>query len=163
VDISTRHWEGVEQFDAAYLELAQAIIAEGRVGSVRDLMLVAGRHPDLWASQAGASLLADVIVLLMEGLAEGQVAEVIPALAICPPDLAQAGMDMLLGAFFPAGTALDARRLSDAALLCLALLTAAIGQHSQAVALIDAGLANRYSEDFSSAALVIGDHLRLKL
>ncbi len=163
VDLSTRQWDKADQFDAAYLDLARALIAEGRVGSVRDLMMVAGRHPDLWASEAGQSLLADVIVLLLEGLTEGQIGDVIPALAICPPDLAQAAIMLLNGAFFPNGTPVDPGRLSDAALLCLALLTGAVGEHGQALAMIQAALASRYSEDFTHAAAAASDHLRLCL
>ncbi len=160
MELSTRHWEGVEQFDAAYLELARALIEEGRIGSIRDLMLVAGRHADLWASAEGKNLLADVIVLLLEGLAEGHVDDVVPALAICPPALAQAAIDLLQGAFFPSGTEIDPRRLDDAGLLCFALLLGAIGQHGRAIAMIDGALACRYSEDFVQAAIVVSDHLR---
>ena len=163
MDLSSRQWEGVEQFDAAYLDLARALIAEGRIGSVRDLMLVANRHPDLWVSDAGQTLLADLIVLLLEGLAEGHVADVVPALAICPPDLALTGIDLLRGAFFAEGAAVEMRRLDDAGLLCFALLTGAAGQHVQAIAWIDEALANRYSEDFVLAAETVGNHLRLKL
>jgi hypothetical protein len=160
VELSTRYWEGVEQFDAAYLELARALIEEGRVGSIRDLMLVAGRHSDLWASAEGKNLLADLIVLLLEGLAEGHVHDVVPALAICPPTLAQAAIDLLQGAFFPRGTDIDPRRLDDAGLLCFALLTGATGQPGRAMAMIDGALATRYSEDFVHAAIVARDHLR---
>jgi hypothetical protein len=160
VELSNSHWQGADRFDAAYLDLAQALIAEGRVGCVRDLLLVAGRHRGLWASPAGTSLLADVIVLLLEGLADGHVAEVVPAFAICPPDLARTGMDMFTAAYFPNGAEVDPHRLGDAALLCLALLTGAIGRHDEAIAMIDEALASRYSEDFTQAALTVVDHLR---
>ena len=160
MELSVRHWEGVDHFDAAYLELARAMIEEGRIGSIRDLMLVAGRHPDLWVSPEGNDLLADLIVLLLEGLAEGHVTDVVAALAICPPDLAQAAIALLQGAFFPKGAEIDPRRLDDAGLLCFALLTGAVGSHGQAIAMIDGALANRYSEDFVHAALMVRDHLR---
>ena len=163
MDLSIQRWEGTDQFDAAYLDLARALVAEGRIGAIRDLMLVADRHPDLWASEAGNGLLADLVVLLLEGLAAGHVGDVVPALAICPPDLAQAAIDLLLGAFLPDGAEVDPRRLDDAALLCLALLTSATGRRQDATALIDEALANRYSEDFVMAALAAGDHLRLYL
>ena len=160
MDLSVTSWDGAQLFDAAYLDLAQALVAEGRVGPIRDLMLVAGRHPDLWASEAGTNLLADLLALLLDGLAEGQVAEVVPALAICPPDLAGQAIDLLLGAFFPEGGEEDLAALDDAALLCLALLVGAAGEHDEAIGLIDQAMAQRDDELFAFAALVVRDHLR---
>ena len=163
MDLSKQHWEGTELFDAAYLDLAQALIAEGRIDAVRDLMLVAAQHPQLWASEAGTTLLEDLIALLRDGLAEGHVADVVPALAVCPPDLAMAAIDLLLDAFFPEGVEVDLHRLDDATLLCLALLVGSTGRRDQAIALLEKSLGHRHSDVFTISAPMVRNHLRLGL
>ena len=159
MDLSKQQWDGAEQFDAAYLDLARALLSDGRIGSVRDLLFVAGRHRDLWESDDGIELLGELIALLLAGLAEGRIADVVPALAICPPDLAITAIDLLLDAFYPDRMPVDLDRLEEPALVCLALLVAAAGRRDQALHLIDQARSLRGGQTFRGMAAIVRDHL----
>lgn len=158
MQITTDSWIGSAPSDEAFLGVARGLLATGDQGALLNILAFAGQHPGLWSSEAGIDLLADIIDLLLDLLAAGRIPDAIAAFDLCPPDVAQQAIDLLLMAFFPDTDDGDLSQLDDAAMLCLSLLIGASGRRGDAAALLDEAAVSRIDEDFAFAALVIRNH-----
>ena len=159
MQISTANWIGSALSDEDYLGIARDLLANGTPGALADILSFAGRHADLWSSEAGVDLLADLLAGMIDMLAEGRISDAIAATDRCPADLARQAIDLLLIAFFPDENEADLRQLDDAATLALALLVGASGRGGDAAALVDEALSYRIDEEFAFAAMVVRSHV----
>jgi len=126
---------GSDMTTGAYLARAGDLIARGDLRALPNILARAERHRDDWVSEEGAVLTVALLEMLIDAYDRGE-GDPPGAMRVCPPWLAAQARDLLVQALCPDG---DAAELDDAALLTLALLSAASGDVTALPKLIEAG------------------------
>lgn len=154
---TTSNWIGAELSDAEFADLATQLLSRDDIALLPTLLVQAGRHPDLWATEDGQAIIAAMLNLLVDTLDAGQVAETLEAMRVCPPALAKQAYNILILAFFPEGTG-DTADLDDAVVFALAILLGASGRGGDVAGFLDGVKPGRAESWFLPPATLIADH-----
>lgn len=153
----------VQPSDAAYLDMLRSALLPGAQPALLTMLSTADEHPTLWSSEHGQEVMAGILGLLLDALAEGLAVDALEIVKTCPSGFAKSAHDLLLLAFFPDGHVGPLSQLDDAALLCLALLTHRVGHRTRSNDLLGqlqdrpldwqmAATVNTVRDDFASVA-----------
>jgi FkbH-like protein len=144
--------------DADYLDIARQALAQRAPAALQAVLASAHERPGLWASEAGQTLLVEILGTFLDALSENDAGLAIDLIKACPSALAEKSHSLLLLAFFPDGHVSDLAELNDAALLCLALLTHKMGHRGRAAELLGKATERRLPPEMSEAANAVRDH-----
>jgi FkbH-like protein len=135
------------------LARASGLILDRGLRGVPDALAVVAGGMEVAVSDEHQVILVQAISAIVEGLAQGVVADAAAALVNCPSHVAVTIYD-LLGAAVLGDDPFDSERMSAPFLLCYVLAKAAAGERDEAAALLDREVARR-DPAFGEAAEVV--------